>query len=225
MGEILYNMFYIYAYIRNKDSATAKAGTPYYIGKGHGDRAYQKRKHVPKPKSKNCIVILENNLSEIGAFALERRYIKWWGRKDLGNGILLNRTDGGEGSTGEHPWQRGRRHSDDTKRKMSEFRKSKPLTKAQIEVLKSMAEGNKGAKPWNSGKKLGSRTEEQIQNNRESQLERWKIQKEKRDSEYLKNPSYCCFCNTPLSFRKRNYKFCGRQCTGNSKKHENKTRN
>jgi hypothetical protein len=32
-------MFYIYAYIRSKDSITAEAGTPYYIGKGK-DKKY-----------------------------------------------------------------------------------------------------------------------------------------------------------------------------------------
>ena len=26
--------YYVYAYIRGEDSSTAKAGTPYYIGKG-----------------------------------------------------------------------------------------------------------------------------------------------------------------------------------------------
>ena len=75
-------MFYIYAYIRSKNSATAPAGTPYYIGKGSGNRMFEKHKFVLTPKDKFYIVILENNLTEVGAFALERRLIAWWGRKD-----------------------------------------------------------------------------------------------------------------------------------------------
>jgi len=90
--------FYVYAYLRSKDSITAKAGTPYYIGKGLGQRAFFKNKrHIRPPLDGTLIVILESKLTEIGSLALERRMIIWYGRKDLGTGILANLTDGGDG--------------------------------------------------------------------------------------------------------------------------------
>jgi hypothetical protein len=93
-------IYYIYAYLRSEDSNTAKAGTPYYVGKGKGKRAYDKHGQTPVPKDKSNIVIMEANLTELGAFALERRYISWYGRKSKGDGILVNFQPGGDGSSG-----------------------------------------------------------------------------------------------------------------------------
>lgn len=92
---------YVYAYIRQTDSDTAPKGTPYYIGKGKGPRAFVKHSgHSSVPRNKSDIVFLEVNLTDIGACAIERRMIRWYGRKDLRTGILHNRTDGGDGTSG-----------------------------------------------------------------------------------------------------------------------------
>jgi hypothetical protein len=125
------NIYYVYAYIRAKDSPIAKAGTPYYIGKGCGKRAYVKHKNgTTTPSDKSKIVILESNLTEIGALALERRMIAWWGKKNDKTGILHNKSDGGEGTSGF-----SYKRSDETKNKLSEIKRTDKYIKIAINNL------------------------------------------------------------------------------------------
>jgi len=99
--------YYTYAYLRED-------GTPYYIGKGKGKRIYEKRKgEVNLPKDKSRIIFLKKNLTEEEAFKHEIYMIGVFGRKDLGTGILHNRTNGGDGGSGII-------FSEESKRKISE---------------------------------------------------------------------------------------------------------
>jgi hypothetical protein len=93
--------FYVYAYLRNKDSSHGKRLTPYYIGKGHGKRAFHAPgRRAPTPKDKSYIVFMEEGLTETEAFALETYSIALYGRIDMNTGTLRNMTDGGEGGSG-----------------------------------------------------------------------------------------------------------------------------
>ena len=81
--------YYCYFYLR-------KDGSPYYVGKGCGNRIHSKYHpgiYLPPIERR---VIMHENLTEEEAYDYEKMYIKKYGRKDLGTGILYNRTDDGE---------------------------------------------------------------------------------------------------------------------------------
>ena len=122
------NYFYTYAYLREDR-------TPYYIGKGKGDRVYKKSKNdIKPPKDKSRIILLKQNLSEEEAFRHEIYMIAIFGRKDLETGILHNRTDGGDGASGVL-------QTEETKLKRSNALKGRPRPK---EVKNKIGEKNKG---------------------------------------------------------------------------------
>jgi hypothetical protein len=136
--------YYTYAYLREDK-------TPYYIGKGKGDRIYSKQKYIKPPKDKSRIIYLKQNLTEEEAFRHEIYMIDVFGRKDLGTGILHNRTGGGEGMSGAirsdeyrkkmSEAKKGHTVSEETKKKMSEAQKGKTMPK---ESKKRMSEAKKG---------------------------------------------------------------------------------
>ena len=99
-------------YVRLEGSENGPDGSPYYVGKGKGVRAFNHTGHgLRTPKNKHSIVMVANGLTEAEAFARERTLIAQYGRLDQGTGCLRNRTDGGEGASGH-------RHSAETKEKL-----------------------------------------------------------------------------------------------------------
>ena len=90
-------------------------GTPYYVGKfSRKNRPFVKH-FVPVPSDKERILVQEFP-SEADALSAERFLISYYGRKDTCTGVLLNLTDGGEGTAGYI-------HSEEACRKIAESRR------------------------------------------------------------------------------------------------------
>lgn len=118
------NDFYVYAWLR-------PCGTPFYIGKGRGDRDKLRTRNnkiftrtlakIEKDGGRATVVRIHENLSEFQALSLEIAEIAKWGRRCDGTGVLANLTLGGEGMSGFV-------FSDEAKKKMSAAKKGKPLS-------------------------------------------------------------------------------------------------
>ena len=122
--------YYTYAYLR-------KDRTPYYIGKGHGERAFRKSgRRCPRPKDKSRILFLKTGLTQDEANKHEVYMISVFGRKDKGTGILRNLTDGGEGTSGN-------KRSEEFCKRMSEVHSGKTISQAHKKRLREAHTGRK----------------------------------------------------------------------------------
>jgi len=144
--------FYTYLWLRED-------GTPYYVGKGSGIRAYTSWSHgVHKPTCPERIIVQEWPCEE-DALEAEKFLIFYYGRLDQGTGILRNLTDGGENP----PSRKGKKHSEETLRKMSESMKKNghtPSFKGRVHSPFTRALISKA----NKGKTRGPHSEEHRKN-------------------------------------------------------------
>jgi hypothetical protein len=138
--------FYIYAFLRPD-------GTPYYIGKGAGNRINNTQSRRFKLPPKDQRKVLAGGLTEPEAFEYEIALISLLGRKDQGTGCLRNLTDGGEGISGAvhspkvrakiSAAQSGRTRSPETRARMSAAQKGRTFSP---EVLAKMSAAKAGRK-------------------------------------------------------------------------------
>jgi len=127
--------FYSYLWLRED-------GSPYYVGKGSGKRAFIRHQGHWAPKDHARILIFPQD-SEADAFESEIALIWLFGRKDLGTGILRNHTDGGENPPRA---KKGRRLSLTARRNISLAHIGKPGHPQSNSTKAALFAANKGRK-------------------------------------------------------------------------------
>jgi len=132
------NKFYIYAHYRNDTNAV------FYIGKGCGYRAYQKKsrsqhwRNIVK-KHGYTVKIWAENLTEETAFRCEIEWIALYGRKNNNTGNLVNASSGGEGNAGMI-------HSDETRKKLGDVQRGVAKPPRTIEHIENIRKSRLGTK-------------------------------------------------------------------------------
>ena len=145
------NGFYTYFWMRGD-------GTPYYVGKGTGNRALRSSRHhkLHRPKE-SARILIQFWSSETEALEMEKYYIRLFGRKDNGTGILRNFTDGGDGLINPGPEARRNISESQLRRfRRSGFSAATRLKFSNIAKARMLANGGKTArdmasKRWTEG--------------------------------------------------------------------------
>ena len=147
------NEYYTYAYLRED-------GTPYYIGKGKANRIHSKSNRIFNPPSKDRRIYLKKNLTEEEAFKHEIYMISILGRKDLGTGILHNKSEGGIGGNA----MKGKKQSEETKKKIGNANRGRVLSKKSRENMSKSHLGKPNPKSGESrrGKPLSEETRKKM---------------------------------------------------------------
>ena len=149
-------MFYTYMWLRED-------GTPYYVGKGSGWRAYNKHDIGSAPPLGRIVFYIAKD--EVDALDTEALLIWYYGRKDLGTGCLRNFTDGRENPPSWKGRKQSKEHvskriaariakgnysvSPEDRLKISESTK---LAMARPEVKEKLGNHCKG-KPWSEARR------------------------------------------------------------------------